>query len=98
MSESEFWECTPRYYAARVKAVSEAEQREWERARLVSFFVVKTVDAKNKIRQPHNLIKFPWENMEESLEEQWNALDPDVLAKFNADADKILTHGFDSGT
>lgn len=100
MSESEFWNSTPRYYSARVKAASEAQQREWERARLISFFVVKTVDSKDKFKQPQNLMEFPWETNEKAktLEEQWNALDPEVIRRFNQDSDKILTHGFNSGT
>lgn len=61
MSEAEFWESTPRYLAARQKACQVREQGEWERARYIGFWVVKTVDAKNKFKRFSHLTEFPWE-------------------------------------
>lgn len=61
MSEQEFWLCTPRYLSACQKAWEEAQQSEWERARYVAFYVVKTVDSKNRFRRMQQLTRFPWE-------------------------------------
>lgn len=99
MSESEFWDSTPRYLSARIKAATEAEQRQWERVRLSAFFTVKTVDAKNKFKNPEDLLRFPWEadSSGPSLEDQWAALDPEILRRFNEGADKLV-YGVNSGT
>jgi len=61
MTEREFWSSTPRWLAARQTAYQRAQQAEWERTRIGAFYIVKTVDSKNRFKKPEDLFKFPWE-------------------------------------
>jgi hypothetical protein len=86
MSENEFWESTPRYLSARLKALEMSQQQEWERARYISFHVIKTVDAKGKFKKPDSLGKFPWE-VKNIKYTHYSISD---LDEFSKEADEIL--------
>jgi hypothetical protein len=90
MTEAEFWSGTPRYFAARRKAWIGTEERAWERARFVAFFVVKTVDSKNKFRKFADLCPFPWEAEKRP---QFAPLTPEEIEemeKFSREADELM--------
>ena len=87
MSERDFCFATPRWLAARQKAWSEGVQREWEQAQLISFFIVKTVDSKNRIRSPESLIRFPWQKLQKV---EFEPITKEELDRFSDEADKIL--------
>jgi hypothetical protein len=66
LSETEFWQTTPRYLANRVdgyfQAEEERERAAWERARYTAFFSLKPHDQKKRINRFKDLGLFPWEN------------------------------------
>lgn len=88
MSEDEFWQATPVYFAARVEAYTKHRQNAIEDARFAAWLIVGP-----QLKNPVRLTKFyplPWE--EESIP-QFAPIDPDVIRKFNEEADRILeTH------
>lgn len=87
MSEAEFWDSTPRYFAARVKAFVENRQG-MEEARFVAYYVMKTVDPKNRYKRLTQIVKFPWEKALRTVKlEDWDS--PEML-KFDEEADKAL--------
>lgn len=54
---------------------------------MISYFIVKTVDSKNKIKRPQDLMRFDWEQPRfKKLTEK----DKDALRKFDEEADLIL--------
>lgn len=63
ISEAEYWESSPRYVAARIRNHRYNEQHKyetgWEQARLIAWSNLRTID--KKLRNPSNLMKFPWE-------------------------------------
>lgn len=65
MGEAEIFNSSPRHLFARVKGANDREtrahQRTWEAARFMSFYLIAPHDAKNKIKQPRDLVQFPWE-------------------------------------
>lgn len=87
MSEREFFFATPRWFAARQKAWTEGVQRDWEQARFVGFWMLKTVDSKNRIRSPEKLIRFPWEEMQTV---EFAPITKEELDRFSDEADKVL--------
>lgn len=87
MTEREFLFATPRWFAARQKAWTERVQRDWEQARFVGYWMVKTVDAKNRIRSPEKLMRFPWEEVEKV---EFAPITKEELDRFSDEADEIL--------
>lgn len=86
MTEQEFWNSTPRYLDARRKAYEKNQQYGWEQARFISFYVVKTVDAKNKIKNEQDLAMFPWDEKPKESElkpltdAEWDKIDEEMDA------------------
>ena len=87
MSESDFWDSTPRYFAARQKAYIEAERRQWERARFVGWLsVLPHVGKKSGGLSAKKLFRFDWE----SDRVEFEPIDKDEMKAFEADAIAIL--------
>lgn len=86
MSESEFWDTTPRYLSARHKAYIKEVRLGWELARYAGFFAFKTIDYKGKYKRPSDLEKFPWESTRPRFAKQSR----EELEKFDRDADEVL--------
>ena len=86
MSENEFWQATPIWFAARQKAHAERVQSEWERARYAAFFAVVPHVNKGAIKQPSDLGKFPWEQ----TAPKFAPVDPDVMKAWHEKAKERL--------
>lgn len=87
MSESDFWDSTPRYFAARQKAYIEAERRQWERARFVGWLsVLPHVGKKSGGLSAKKLFRFDWE----SDRVEFEPVSKDEMKAFEADAIAIL--------
>lgn len=85
MSEAEFWDSTPRYFAARVKAFRE-NRHGMEEARFVAFHVLKAGGF--KVRRLTQIAKFPWDVFAPSVKlEAW---DSPAMKKFDEEADRAL--------
>lgn len=87
MTESEFWDSTPRYFAARQKAYIEAERRQWERARFMGWLsgwphVGKKMAGVSAIK----LFRFDWE----AEKVEFEPVSKDEMKAFEADAMAIL--------
>ncbi len=83
MSEDEFWQATPRYFAARQKAFSKRIHEQWEQSRYVAFYSMYAT-RNYKLRRFTDLGLFSWEKEEEIA---WAPVDPAELEAFNALAD-----------
>ena len=79
MSESEFWDSTPRYMSAKIRALESAQQLTWEQARFVAFFGSRAT-AKSIL----SFWRFPWEKtvFAKQSREEFDA--------FSDDADEVL--------
>jgi len=84
MSEQEFWDCTPRYFAMRRKAWLQNRQI-MEAARFVAFHVIKTVDIKSRFTKLTDIVRFEWEPAP-----QFEPWDKEEMEKFSEQADKAL--------
>lgn len=84
MSEAEFWNCTPRYMAAKLKALELQQQLTWEQSRYIAFHAIKPGDHKNKLQKLTDLGRFPWEvvHFPRVSREDWD--------KFSDEADEVL--------
>lgn len=89
MSEKEFWEVTPRFFRARLKAHRRQQQFQLECARFQSFFVLKTVDSKGRIRRMGDVIRFDWDD-EGRKQPQFEPMSAEDLEKFSREADIIF--------
>jgi len=82
LSQEEFWNTTPRYLDACRRAYESNFRSGWEQARFVAFFVVKTVDSKNRFKSEQSLVRFPWEVKEDDLpvptEQEWQKVDEEM--------------------
>jgi hypothetical protein len=86
MSESEFWDTTPRYLSARLTAINKAQQLTWEQTRFVSVHVMNAAGA--KLKRFTDLVKFDWDVAKKAP--TINAEDLPMMAKFDEQADLIL--------
>lgn len=87
MSESEFWDSTPRYFAARQKAYIEAERRQWERARFMGWLsVLPHVGKKSGGLSAKKLFRFDWE----AEKVEFEPINKEEMKAFEADAIAIL--------
>lgn len=87
MSESEFWDSTPRYFAARQKAYIQQERRQWERARFIGWLaVLPHVGKKSGGLSAKKLFQFEWE-VEKPVFEPFNH---EEMKSFELDAIAIL--------
>lgn len=87
MCEREFWDATPRWLAIRYRAWSEGQRAGWEQARFLAFYVVKTVDAKNKVKRITDIAKFDWDEPRKPNLQPQSAAE---MQQFSDDADEFL--------
>lgn len=87
MSESEFWTITPKYFAMRYRAYQKNQHAGWEQARMISFWIVKTVDAKNKFKKFEDLMRLPWEAPEKP---KFERVAKAAMQEFSDEADEVL--------
>lgn len=85
MSEVEFWDCTPSYFALRRRAWLDNRQQ-MEAARFVAFHVMRSVDTKGHLKRLTDIIRFEWD--EPGFE--FEPIDKEELEKFSAEADEAL--------
>jgi hypothetical protein len=84
MTEPEFWNCTPRYLAAKIKALEAGQRVSWEQSRYIAFHAIKVGDSKNRLKKLDDLGKFPWEKSKVIQQS------PEDLQKFSDEADEVL--------
>lgn len=82
MSELEFMDTTPRWLAARYAKWAECQRTTWEQTRIISFWIVKTVDS---IGSPRDLMPFDWDEKPPAME-----FDKESAARFDSEADEFL--------
>lgn len=85
MPEHEFWCTTPRYFFKRFEQWQNHSNEAWEQARMISFWVVKTVDSKNKFRLYSDLIEFSWDEKAEITPQS-----EEERQQFSEEADKVF--------
>ena len=71
------------------KAYIDRMKDEWEQTRFLAFTIVKTVDSKNKIKKPSDLLPFEWD----AKPKEFAPMTPEEKAEqiaFDARADEIL--------
>lgn len=61
MSEAEFWDTTPRFFAARQQAFIAAQRSKWERARFIGWLAVLPYTGEGKSVRATDLFRFEWE-------------------------------------
>lgn len=64
MSESEFWDTTPRYLQARIKAKQRDSNEAWVIARQIAYWSILPHMGKKRIK-PYDLARFEWEKIKE---------------------------------
>lgn len=85
MTEADFWACTPRFFAARVKAWDWRMKYEFERTRTATYLTCSPY-----LKKSATLERFwpsPW-HKEKVID--WQPVDPAVLANFNRNADDVF--------
>ncbi|HNB51101.1 MAG TPA: hypothetical protein PK530_04130 [Anaerolineales bacterium] len=85
MTEAEFWDSTPRYFAARLRAWSDARKRELQDLRTTHFFIVRAAGA--KITSPENLYRYEWEA---ARVVEFEPMDEVEMQRFSDEADEAL--------
>ncbi len=60
MSENEFWECTPRFFVARIQGKQRDERERWTIARQIAYWSILPHMGKKQIK-PTALGVFSWE-------------------------------------
>jgi len=81
MSESEFWDTTPRYLQARIKAKQRDSNEAWVIARQIAYWSILPHMGKKRIK-PYDLARFDWEKVKSGL--KWNEQNKAELEKFKA--------------
>lgn len=97
MTEAEFWASTPRYFFAMCDAVEAERLERMEETRLLAFYMVKTVDTKNRIKTPRDLFRLPTESEPPTAAEMWKQIDPAAMDRFNKFADTALAAKWQNG-
>lgn len=93
MSEAEFWNCTPRYFAACQKAWIERQRREWERARFTGWLsVLPHVSHKRGGLKITELYPFEWDEKPKPF--AMDEVDKERLLRFEQHAKKIFEKQF----
>lgn len=87
MTEGDFWDCTPRFMAASIKALEEDHRRGWEMSRYVAFHAIKPGDHKNRLKKLTDLGRFPWEYRPAP---KFTPEDIKSMGEFSDEADEIL--------
>jgi hypothetical protein len=85
MPEDEFWNCTPRYFDALVKAYETRQKIEMERLRMSTYMICAPYLRKHTT--PQKFWPLPWEKAQTA---QWQPIDPTVLANFERNADETI--------
>lgn len=82
MTESEFWNSTPRFMAAKLKALELRDQLSWEQSRFIAFF-----GSRASGKRLLSFYRFPWE-----APKVIKLTDEELVAmrKFSAEADEVL--------
>lgn len=62
----------------------------WEQTRFVAYVMAKTVDSKNKIKRPSDLLPFEWDQNAGKKFKKMSKADLEALKKFDEEADIIL--------
>lgn len=70
----------------RYRAYLENKHDGWEQARMISFYIIKTVDSKDKYKNFKDLIRLPWEEEKRKAK----PLDTASMQKFSDEADELL--------
>lgn len=92
MSEPEFWECTPRFFAARQKAWVESQRIGWEQARFTGWLaILPHVSHKRRGLKVTDVFRFEWETKPTA---SIAPVDQEALLKFQEDAKKIFEKQF----
>ena len=81
MSEEEFWDTTPRFFDAKVKAYEARLKYEFERTRVSSFLICSPHLKKNA-----TLERFWPSPFHTEKQIEWQPIDPAILANFEAHA------------
>ena len=89
MGEDEFWLATPAYFSARQKAHMERFKDEWEQTRFIAYVMAKTVDSKNRIKRPADLLPFEWDAKAKKRKKLTPA-EIQALKDFDKEADLIM--------
>ena len=79
---------TPAYFHARQAGFMEDYKNGWERTRFLSYIMAKTVDSKNKLKKPSDIVAFPWEPKKKF--KKLTKQEREDLEKFDREADLIL--------
>lgn len=85
MTEAEFWQTTPRFFDAKVRAWESRMKYEFEKTRTSSFLISSPY-----LKKSATLNRFwpsPWERTKAV---KWEPIDPAVLANFDRNADDVL--------
>ena len=85
MSESEFWDCTPRYLSAKVSAAQLSQRIAWEQARYISFHAALSANFKRPLKSPLDLGRFAWEERP-----TFSAINAEEYTAFSDEADEVL--------
>lgn len=92
MTEAEFWDSTPRYFAARQKAYVEGQRRAWERARFTGWLaVLPHVDTKKRALSVVDLYRFEWDPKPKP---KFEPIDLEKMRAFEAEAKVIFEKQF----
>lgn len=79
MSEHEFWDCTPRFMSAKIKALEAAHRLSWEQSRFIAFFGERATG--KSIAQ---FYRFDWEKP------RFSPISTAELDQFSREADEAL--------
>ena len=87
MTEREFWDATPRYFAALQKSCIEQERRQWERARFIGWLsVLPHVGKKSGGLSAKKLFRFDWETekvvFEPTTKEEMKSFEAEAMEIF----------------
>ncbi len=86
MSEQQFFHTTPAHFMRLRRAWLE-NRRGMEEARFLAFLMLKSLDAKNRLRRLTDVMRFPWEEPEKV---EFEPITKEELDRFSDEADRIL--------
>jgi hypothetical protein len=89
MPESEFWETTPRYFAARVRGKQRDDREKWVMARQAAYWTILPHMGKKQIK-PTALGVFEWEQQPLSMSKEITPEQKADMSKFKEMALKLL--------
>jgi len=94
-SEQQFWYSTPAYFSQAWKGFDEnrlmAYRAGWEQAQILATYIFAP-HSKNRV-SPQEIIPLPW--LEKATKTtKWATVDPELLEKFNNDANQVLAEKY----